>query len=661
VIIATAGHVDHGKTSLIKALTGTDTDRLPEEKTRGLSIDLGFAYQALPDNITLGFVDVPGHEKFIRNMLAGVGGIDLGLLVVAADDGVMPQTREHFSILDLLGINKYVVTITKIDRVDDNRVLEIQKQVEILLGDAGHKAIAIYPLCAPKNIGVDQLKKYLSESARKLSKRSCEGHFRMAIDRAFTLKGVGLVITGMVFDGIVNIDDNLMLSSDESQVRVRGIKTHNEVSDRAQAGERCAVNIVGRGISKNSIKRGDWLMHSSLHAPTRRIDVDLRVLDSETKALKHWTPTHLHIGAEHLLARVAVLSGGSIIPSGQGLAQLVLEQDVFVVHGDHFVLRDQSAQRTIAGGHVIDPFGPKRGRARPTRIAILQAMDHHVPRDGLNALSNISESGVLLKSFAISHNLTTGKVEDIIGSLSLIRIGKHPHEWVFSTKQWQNLLNRIEKTVGVFHSIKPEQPGASLKDIQLALKPHVTISILKDAMEFLVNKQRLGQRGSRFHLLTHSARFSELDRQLWAKASAYLAPNSGSPLSLHQAAEVLGIDNKALETALKNAVKAGEMVLVAKNRYLPASYMERQGFAAEKLAESTIDHVFTVAEYCKEIKTGRNFAIDLLEYFDNLGFTGRLGNNRRIIRPAAIVFAVKGNGLRGRESHPGGAPGLQTR
>ena len=273
MIIATAGHVDHGKTSLIKALTGTDTDRLPEEKTRGLSIDLGFAYQALPDNITLGFVDVPGHEKFIRNMLAGVGGIDLGLLVVAADDGVMPQTREHFSILDLLGINKYVVTITKIDRVDDNRVLEIQKQVEILLGDAGHKAIAIYPLCAPKNIGVDQLKKYLSESARKLSKRSCEGHFRMAIDRAFTLKGVGLVITGMVFDGIVNIDDNLMLSSDESQVRVRGIKTHNEVSDRAQAGERCAVNIVGRGISKNSIKRGDWLMHSSLHAPTRRIDV----------------------------------------------------------------------------------------------------------------------------------------------------------------------------------------------------------------------------------------------------------------------------------------------------------------------------------------------------------------------------------------------------
>ncbi|MFT5113076.1 MAG: selenocysteine-specific elongation factor, partial [Parasphingorhabdus sp.] len=405
MIIATAGHVDHGKTELVKALTGIDTDRLPEEKARGLSIDLGFAYQPLSDNRTLGFVDVPGHEKFIRNMLAGVGGIDLGLLVVAADDGVMPQTREHFAILDLLGINQCVVAITKIDRVDDERILQVQVQVEALLSDAGHKQVAVFPVCAPDNQGVDALKGDLDKRAHGLSIRPHDGHFRMAIDRVFTLKGVGLVVTGMVIAGAATIDDSLVLSYDGSQVRMRGIRAHNEVSDHAQAGQRCAINIVGRGVSESLINRGHWLMHSNLYAPTRRIDVDLRVLDTESRPLKHWTPTHLHIGADHLSARVAVLSGGTIAEGDRGLVQLVLAQDAFVVHGDRFVLRDQSAQRTIAGGHVIDPFSPKRGRARPSRIEALHAMNKHDSRDVLDALTKISEIGVPLNQFSIAHNL----------------------------------------------------------------------------------------------------------------------------------------------------------------------------------------------------------------------------------------------------------------
>jgi selenocysteine-specific elongation factor len=227
MIIATAGHVDHGKTELIKALTGTDTDRLPEEKARGLSIDLGFAYQALPDNKSLGFVDVPGHEKFIRNMLAGVGGIDLGLLVVAADDGVMPQTLEHVAILDLLGIDQCVVAMTKIDRVDDDRILEVEDQIETLLGSAGYQDIAVYPLCALDNKGVDALRSALVKRAQAVSGRRPEGNFRMTIDRVFTLKGVGLVVTGMVFAGAATINDNLVVSADGSPVRVRGIRAHN--------------------------------------------------------------------------------------------------------------------------------------------------------------------------------------------------------------------------------------------------------------------------------------------------------------------------------------------------------------------------------------------------------------------------------------------------
>ena len=644
MIIATAGHVDHGKTELIKALTGTDTDRLPEEKARGLSIDLGFAYQSLPDHTSLGFVDVPGHEKFIRNMLAGVGGIDLGLLVVAADDGVMPQTREHFAILDLLGIDQCVVAITKIDRVDDDRMLEVQEQIETLLGNAGLEAFAMYPVCAPDKQGVEALKNDLDKRAQGIKRRPVDGHFRMAIDRAFTIKGVGLVVTGMVFAGIATLDDSLVLSADGSPVRVRGIRAHNEVSDRAQAGQRCAINIAGRGVSEGSVNRGNWLMHADLYAPTRRIDVDLRVLDSEPRSLKHWTPTHLHIGADRLAARVAVLAGGAIAAGDRGLVQLVLEQDAFVVHGDRFVLRDQSAQRTIAGGHVIDPFSPKRGRARPTRITALQAMNRRDPGEVLAALTGISEVGVPLTSFSVSHNLPPVQTDAIIESLSLRRIGRQPWQRIFSTAQWQGLIKRIEKTVGLFHRSRPELPGASLKDIQLALNPHVETPVLEEATGQLMNEKRLDKRGTRFHLPSHVIQVSRHDRQLWAQAAARLAPDSGSPLSLHQAAEALGIDKKILETSLKNAVKIGEMAVVAKNRYLPTAYLARLGYVAEALAQRTAEGFFTVAEYCAQTKTGRNFAIELLEYFDRLGFTERLGNTRRIRRPAATVFAVDDEG-----------------
>jgi selenocysteine-specific elongation factor len=251
---------------------------------------------------------------------------------------------------------------------------------------------------------------------------------------------------------------------------------------------------------------------------------------------------------------------------------------------------------------------------------------------------------VPLIPFSVSHNLPMPQMDILIESLSLRRLGRQPQEWVFNVMQWQGLLNRIEQAVGQFHQFRPELPGASIRDIQLSLKqlglrPHVETPILEEANRLLVNDKRLGRRGSRLHLPTHVIEISEHDRQLWAQVATSLAPKSGSPLSLHQAAEALGIDKKTLETSLKNAIKIGEMVLVAKNRYLPTSYLVRLGYAAEDLTKSTSESIFTVAEYCKQTKTGRNFAIDLLEYFDRLGFTGRVGNNRRIVRPAAIVFA----------------------
>ncbi len=640
MIIATAGHVDHGKTALIKALTGADTDRLPEEKARGLSIEPGFAYQALPNNKTLGFVDVPGHEKFIRNMLAGVSGIDLGLLVVAADDGVMPQTREHFAILNLLGIEQYVVALSKIDRVDDRRIEEVRNEITQLFKQAGHRDMALFPVCAPGKQGIAPLKKALVERAQTMNNRVVGGHFRMAIDRVFSLKGVGLIVTGMVFSGATQIDDRLILSADGSVVRVRGIKVHNTASDLAQAGERCALNISGRSVSTNSVQRGGWLLHESLLVPTRRIDVDLRVLATEPKLLKHWTPGHLHIGAAHFAARMAVLGGSSIAAGEQALVQLVLEQDAFVVQGDRFVLRDQSAQRTMAGGHVVDPFSPRRGRARPDRIQTLRLMNRSDPGEALNALAQISQSGVALTPFTLAYNLQQQQVDHIIAAHSLIRVGRQAQAWIFTTLQWQRLLRHIEQMITSFHQDKPQLAGATLRDIQLALKPYIETPVLKEATELLVQTKRLVQRATLFHLPVHVIKISEQDQQLWVRAAPYLAPNSGSPLSLEQAAQALVIDKAALAASLQNAVNAGEMVWVTKNRCLPLTYLIRLGFAAEALAGRTTQDSFTVTEYCKHIQTGRNFAVNLLEYFDHIGLTVRVANRRCIRRPAATVFGV---------------------
>ena len=641
MIIATAGHVDHGKTELVKALTGIDTDRLLEEKARGLSVDLGFAYHTLPDNTILGFVDVPGHDNFIRNMLAGVAGIDLGLLVVAADDGVMPQTREHLAILSLMEIRQYIVALTKIDRVSSGRVYDVADQVDRLLTAQGHEGVTIYPVCAPENQGIGELMKALKSRVKAASAAwTAEHHFRMSIDRVFTLKGVGLVVTGMVFSGAVRKGESMTLSTDGSQVRVRGIRAHNTASNGAKAGERCAINIAGRGLNEEVVRRGNWLMHPSLYAPTRRIDVEVKVLASETGPLKHWTPTHLHIGADHLSARVAVLSGGAIPAGGQGLAQLVVSRDAFAVHGDTFVLRDQSAQRTIAGGRVIDPFSPKRGRARPARIAALNAMQHRNVTDALRALTDGSETGVLLTPFSVAYNLPAPRLDMLIERLSLRRVGQQSKQRVFCETQWHRLGAKVVGAVKGFHRSKPMSPGASVKDIQLALSPHIETSILEVLLGTLVEEQRLNSRGTRFHLPSHSIRISVRDQQLLDRVAPKLAPRSGTPLSLHQAAADLKVDLKTLEMTLKTASRLGKMVLIGKNRYAPTHFVAKLGVVAERLAANSADRCFTTAEYRKQTTLGRNFVIDVLEYFDQIGFTERNGNTRYIRRSVKDVFMV---------------------
>ncbi|WP_313210232.1 selenocysteine-specific translation elongation factor, partial [Stutzerimonas nitrititolerans] len=309
MIIGTAGHIDHGKTALLKALTGQQGDRRREERERGITIDLGYAYADLGDGQLTGFIDVPGHERFVHNMLAGASGIDCMLLVVAADDGVMPQTREHLAIVELLGIRRALVALTKIDRVEPARVEEVRQQITELLQPGPLAGSAIFPVSSIEGRGIDALRQALLDQAARIDARSDSGYFRLAIDRAFSVTGAGVVVTGTAFAGRVQVGDELMLSPLGRRVRVRGLHAQNREANEAHAGQRVALNLAGERLAVEQISRGDWLLAPALQGATRRIDIEFTLLASEARALKHWTPVHLHLGAQDITGRIALLEG----------------------------------------------------------------------------------------------------------------------------------------------------------------------------------------------------------------------------------------------------------------------------------------------------------------------------------------------------------------
>ena len=378
MILATAGHIDHGKTALIRALTGVDADRLPEEKRRGLTIDLGFAYATLPDGTELGFVDVPGHERFLSNMLAGVLSIDRVLLVVAADDGPRPQTLEHLDILELIGIDEITGVVTKIDRVERGRTDAVAAETGALLAAAGFPQPAIFPVSSRTGEGIAALAGHLQKSAhaaaRSRAAASSSGLFRMPIDRAFTLPGIGLVVTGTIAAGTVAPGDRLVLSPQGTPVRVRGLHGHNRPIEAAAAGERCAINLAGSFPEGGEPRRGDWILAAERHAPTTRLDLSLRVSRYAEAPLRDGLPVHLHLGTTDTVGRAAVLGSREIAPGESGFVQLDLEHPVGALCGDRAVLRDHAARRTLAGGRVVDPFAPRRGRRQPARLAVLGAL-----------------------------------------------------------------------------------------------------------------------------------------------------------------------------------------------------------------------------------------------------------------------------------------------
>ena len=455
MIVGTAGHIDHGKTSLVKALTGVDADRLKEEKARGITIDLGYAYSPLPNGEVLGFIDVPGHEKLVHNMLAGATGIDFVLLAMAADDGPMPQTREHLAILNLLGLSRGAVALTKIDCVPEERVVQAQAEVESLLQGTPLEGSPIFPLSAVSGAGVEVLRAHLDAVAATLPPRTATGNFRLAIDRCFALTGTGTVVTGTVFSGTVRTGDQLLLSPAGIPVRVRGIHAQNRASEIGMAGQRCALNLAGTDFDKQDVCRGDWIVAEPAHGPTQRLDVRLHLLSGADKPLRHWSPVHFHLGAVDVMARVALLEHDKLEPGASGLAQIVLDRTIGALCGDRYIIRDQSANRTVGGGKVLDPFPPERKRRTPERLTMLAAYEQPSVHAVLQGLLDATPAGVDLARFALSCNLSTAELEAIRRDVPMSTVDGT----AFATQVWESLRQAVLGRLAEVHGLSPDVLG----------------------------------------------------------------------------------------------------------------------------------------------------------------------------------------------------------
>ena len=664
MIVATAGHVDHGKTALVRALTGVDTDRLPEERKRGLTIDLGFAYQALDEDHVLGFVDVPGHERFVRNMLAGVGSIDLALVVVAADDGVMPQTREHTAILDLLGVTECIAVVSKVDKVETARAIEVGEEIEMLLAATGMRGAGIHRVSAMSGAGMDALAGALRARARSLAARAANGRFRLCVDRAFMLKGAGLVVTGTVHAGSASTGERLVVTPSGHDARIRGIHAQDRPADRARAGERCALNLAGRDIESGAVVRGDWIVDRALHAPSDRIDVRLQVLAEEPRALRHWTPVHAHLAAAHSTARVAVLGAGSIAPGDSGRVQIVRDRPIHALAGDRIVIRDQSATRTMGGGAVIDPFSPKRGRARPARLAWLDAIELRGPGAGAEEVSGPGtesdakpgaepdagravaraiastatgvDTGWIRRAFGV----TEPELERMVGAAGAVRVPDDGTDRCFSSSNWSDLQGEVLAFLEIFHRERPRLHGANANDIRLGIARRVGPGVVEHALAALLQRGRIARRGVTVRLPEHRVTLGANDERVWPRVERILDPARGSPPSLRQASEQLKIDEAELGALLKRATNAGLVLPVTRTRSVPLGAVRALAAHAESLAGISEEGRFTAAEYKNHAGIGRNFAIELLEFFDRSGLTERLGDRRRIRRNAAEAFGT---------------------
>lgn len=645
MIIGTAGHIDHGKTALVGALTGVDTDRLKEEKARGISIDLGFAY--LPTEAgTLGFIDVPGHEKFIHTMLAGASGIDFALFIVAADDGVMPQTREHLALLDLLGISRGVVALTKADLAGAERRGEVAGEIAALLEGTALEGADILPVSSVTGEGIETLRARLVTEARAFTSRAAGGRFRLAVDRCFTLSGAGTVVTGTVLSGRVRVGDTVTVAPKGLSARVRSIHAQNRKAEEGRAGDRCALNLAGEGVSHDAIHRGDMVLDPALDAPTARIDATLNVLAGEPKPLGQWFPVRFHHGSAEIGARLVPLSGESLAPGAAGLVQIVLDSPLAAAAGDRFVIRDTSAQRTIGGGRLLDLRAPARKRRTPERLAQLAALGEAEADDAVAGLLAVEPFHLDLDAFVRDRALGADAGGGLMERLGLVALAGGGALTVLSAARWSLYADTLLAELARFHEANPDLPGMGTERLRLALGPRLPKPAFTDALRRLSGDGSLAVDGAWVRLSGHEVRLTRADELRWELVEPLLGGGARfRPPRVRDVAAMTGEAEPEIRRLLKLLARMGKVDEVAHDHFFLRRTVAAMVAMVRALSEMAADGQFTAGAFRDRIEhgehaVGRKVAIQILEFFDRHGVTLRRGDLRRVNRHRLDLFGA---------------------
>jgi selenocysteine-specific elongation factor len=630
-IIGTAGHIDHGKTALIKALTGQDTDRLKEEKERGISIDLGFAYFTLPDGTRAGVVDVPGHERFIRNMLAGAHGIDLMLLAVAADDGVMPQTEEHFDVLHLLGVRRGIFVITKSDLVTRERIGEVSDEIRLLAEGTALEAAPIIAVSSPSGSGIEELRDGIILQLSGFQARRSTGLFRLPVDRAFVIKGHGTVVTGTALGAEVRTGQKLRVLPGGGEVRVRGIQVHGESVETAGLCQRVALNLGG--AERIEIERGSWLADARLDFDTTRIDVRLEIRPTARCALETNSRIRLFLGASESLGRAIVLEpSGAIQHGSSGLAQLVMQDPVVALAGDRFVIRDETSRRTLGGGVVLNPLGRRNRRPSELYRQRLAMLTDATEPGAIEALLNLQDTFAMPPSrIAIVLNQPIDTIDAALSDPRFIKLSLGDTEGYTTREKWDQFKQFVSGALAAHHQAQPLAAGLEMEMLRVRLPYEVGARAFKSLMDRVARETSVVREDSMVRLRGHQVRIAGQDSQIGERIADQLARAGFQPPEVDQLVQTLKLSagqGAQVKTILGALETQGRVVKIASELYFDRTHFEA---ARDRLLEYLASHAeINAATYRDLLGTSRKFAISLLDYFDHAGVTTRVGDARRL-------------------------------
>ena len=626
-IIGTAGHIDHGKTALVKALTGQDTDRLPEEKARGISIDLGFAWLDLPDGTRAGFVDVPGHERFIRNMLAGAHGMDLALFTVAADDGVMPQTEEHLDIVHLLGVSRAIVVITKADLVSEERLAEVERDIAVIAAGTLLEAAPRVRTSVVSGRGLDELRTAITAVAGTIPPRKASGRFRLPVDRAFALPGHGLVVTGTACAGEVRSGAHVRCRPGGQLLRVRTVQVHGESADVAKAGQRVAINLSAQHAV--TVERGHVICDESIDTTSSRFDAYITAVTLPREAsLKHQQRVRVHTGTAERMGRVVLLGQNSIGSRASGYGQVVLTEPVLVMRGDRFILRDETARRTIGGGTVIHPDPPVHRRTDRSLPAWLERVHRGAETDVIAAIVERSEHTAVPVQ-TIEAVLDTAISDRAIAAVPTLQLLVVDGERLCVTdRNWQAIRTQLSDVLTRFHQAQPLAPGMEMEDARTRVAPHITTRVFRAIVERLAADGVVCRDASVLRLPTHSVRLTTGDEALSAHLTALLGETPWAPPDLAQLVAATGATKSSVVEMLRVMERNRTVVRASPDVYFLRDAVDTvKTTLKERLpARGTV----TPAALRDLLQTSRKYVIPLLELLDREGVTIRIGETRRL-------------------------------